>query len=433
MTSPTGAAFCAAWRRCAPWLEAALDDAYALDDVLKGVLAGDFHFWPGQRSAAVGEVVEHPRRRDYHVFLAGGDLSELLSMERSAAAFARALGCDRITIHGRKGWARVFPEYRPVYLALAKELSMSSRSTTKQKSTQTLNPWAQHQYETLSQGILNIANRPVNPYTGQLSAGADPLQQHAQSLAQQNVGVGRDTVNAAIAAAQAAGGYSPMQVQGGSLAGMDLDGYYNPYVDEVAGGFLEGLDRSRAMAINNQAGELTRQGAFGGSRHGVADGLTNEAYARQASDGLNNIYSTAFQNAQAQAQADLARGLQAQMANQSAGLQNAQLGLSAAGMLGQFGQQQHQMGQADATLLNQFGTQNQAYSQHALDAAYQEFLRQQQHQMQQAALMQGVLSATPWPMNQTNRTSQSSFNPLDWANFAVDLGAKFLPLPKPGG
>lgn len=413
----------AEWRRCAHWLEPALDGSHSLRDVWTGVATGEFHFWPGRRSAAVGELVEHPRRRDYHVWLAGGDLRELIEMERSASAFAHALGCDRITLHGRKGWARALKDYRPAWLALSKDLSMSSKSTSRTRNTQTLNPWAQHQYETLSQGILGIANRPVTPYDGQLSAGADPMQQQAWTMVQNNLGAGQDTLASAIDAARNAGGYAPVNVQAGSLPGTNLDAYTNPWMDEVAHDYLSGLDRSRAMAINSQAGDLTRHGAWGGSRHGVADSLTNKFYARQASEGLNNIYSTGFQNAQAQAQADLNRQMQAAMANQSAGLQNAQLGLSAANMLGQFGQQQQQMGHADATLLNQFGAQNQGYSQQALDAAYQEWLRQQNYPLQQAALMQGVLNATPWPMNSTQKQTQSSFDPLSW----IQLGASFVP------
>lgn len=419
------------WRRCAPWLARALDGSHTLDDVWAGVQRGEFHLWPGSRSAAVGELVEHPRRRDYHVWLAGGDLAELKTMERSASAFARALGCDRITLHGRKGWARALTDYRPVYLALAKDLKMSSKSKTRTHSTESLSPWAQHQYDNLSHGILDIAQQPVTPYDGDLSVGPDPLQQSAQALAQANIGRGGDAVAAALRAAQAAGGYLPVNVAAGAVGGMDLSGYLNPYLANVADGFLDGLERSRAMAINNQASEFTRQGAWGGSREGVADSLTNEAYARQAREGLDNIYSAGFQNAQAQAQADLNRQLQAAMANQSAGLQNAQLGLSAANLMGDLGQQQQQMGQADATLLNQFGAQNQAYAQHALDAAYQEFLRQQQYPLQQAALMQGVLGATPWPMHRTGVESSSSFDPLGWARL---IGA-FLPqMPgAPGG
>ena len=417
------------WRRCEPWLEAALDGSYTLGDVWAGVVSGEFHFWPGRRSAAVGELVQHPRRRDYHVWLAGGDIRELIIMEQSASAFARVLGCDRITLHGRKGWARALKDYRPAWLALSKDLKMSSKSTSRTRNTQTLNPWAQHQYENLSQGILGIANQPMTPYGGELSAGADPLQQQAWSMAQNNLGLGRDTLNAAIRAAHNAGGYAPMNVQAGTLPGTDLDEYMNPWLDGVAGDYLSGLDRSRAMAINSQAGDLTRQGAWGGSRHGVADSLTNEAYARQASEGLSNLYSAGFQNAQAQAQADLNRQMQAAMTNQAAGLQNAQLGLSAANMLGQFGHQQQQMGAADATLLNQFGAQNQTYSQHALDAAYQEWVRQQQYPFQQAALMQGVLNATPWPMNSTQKHTETSLNPLAWAQFI----ASNIPMPIPGG
>lgn len=417
----------AEWRRCASWLVPALDGSHSFDDVWRGVLAGEFHFWPGERSAAVCEVVEHPRRRDYHVWLAGGDIRELTKMERSASAFARAIGCDRITLQGRKGWARALKDYRPAPLALSKDLSMSAKSTTKTKNTQTLAPWSQQHYGDLSQGILGIANQPMTPYGGQLGAGPDALQQQAQALAQANMGLGQGTVNAAIAAARNAGGYSPMNVQAGSLAGHDLSAYLNPYLDSVAGDFLSGLDRSRAMAVNNQAGDLTKQGAWGGSRHGVADSLTNEAYARQASEGLNNIYSTGFQNAQAKAQTDFARQLQASMANQSAGLQNAQLGLSAANLMGDLGLQQQQMAAADANLLNQFGTQNQAYSQQAHDAAYQEFLRQQQYAFQQAGLMQGVLNATPMLTNSTGRTQTSQSDPLAAISAGVQFASAFAP------
>jgi hypothetical protein len=414
------------WRRCAPWLARALDGSHALGDVLGAVLRGEVEFWPGERSAAVGEVVEHPRRRDYHVWLAGGDLAELTDMERSASAFARALGCDRITIHGRRGWARALKDYRPVYLALAKDLKMSSKSTQKTKSTQSLTPWAQQQYDDLSNAILGVARQPLTPYDGPLAAGPDPLQAQAQAMAQANQGLGRETVDDAIGAARAAGGYSPMAVQAGSLADADLSAYMNPYLDAVAGDLLSGLDRGRRMAINTQAGDFTRQGAWGGSREGVADSLTNEAYARQASEGLNSLYSTGFQNAQAQAQSDLDRQLQAASANQAAGLQNAQLGLASANLLGGLGQQQQQMAGADATLLNGLGAQNQAYAQQGLDAAYQEFLRQQAYPMQQAALYQGLLGATPMPTTTVGRQTTSQSNPMQTLQSAVQIGSMLL-------
>lgn len=61
-------------------------------------------------------VVRHPGRLEYHGYLAGGNLKELRAMEPSITAYARALGCDRIVIHGRRGWLRVFTDYRPAGL-----------------------------------------------------------------------------------------------------------------------------------------------------------------------------------------------------------------------------------------------------------------------------------------------------------------------------
>lgn len=82
-------------------------DKLPMDRVLSALERHDAHLWPGERSAAVCEPV-----KAYHVWLAGGDLRELLSMERAASEWATAQGFDRMTIRGRPGWARVLPGYQ---------------------------------------------------------------------------------------------------------------------------------------------------------------------------------------------------------------------------------------------------------------------------------------------------------------------------------
>lgn len=67
---------------------------------------GSVHLWHGPNCAAVGEPL-----KDYHVWLAGGDLEELLELERRASAWAKAEGYGRMTIIGRRGWERVLPDY----------------------------------------------------------------------------------------------------------------------------------------------------------------------------------------------------------------------------------------------------------------------------------------------------------------------------------
>lgn len=64
--------------------------------------------WPGRESAALTEFVGS----DLHVRAAGGKLIELQEMLKAAENVARMAGCRRVTMTGRRGWARVLPGYR---------------------------------------------------------------------------------------------------------------------------------------------------------------------------------------------------------------------------------------------------------------------------------------------------------------------------------
>ena len=81
--------------------------------------------------------------------------------------------------------------------------------------------------------------------------------------------------------------YSPQQVTGvnyvpAQLSQQNLAPYMNPYTQEVIDRSLADLERARLSATNNLGFSASQAGAFGGSRHGVAEGLTNEGYATQA-------------------------------------------------------------------------------------------------------------------------------------------------------
>lgn len=98
------------WERCAPWLQAALDQAsgdYTLADVLDLVRKGEAQFWAGEQSAIVSQVDDHPRNRVLTLWLGGGDLRELSNhLIPKAEAYGREVGCTRSRIIGRQGWAR---------------------------------------------------------------------------------------------------------------------------------------------------------------------------------------------------------------------------------------------------------------------------------------------------------------------------------------
>lgn len=114
------------WRRCGPWLAAALEHArgsHTLDDVRAMVETGQARFWAGGRAAMVTEIHDYPRLRALHFWLAGGDLAELRDVLRPMAEnWAKARGCTRATIAGRRGWARALG-YQEIATLCAKELS----------------------------------------------------------------------------------------------------------------------------------------------------------------------------------------------------------------------------------------------------------------------------------------------------------------------
>lgn len=93
-------------------LEAALEycgGTHTLVDVIEQVYAGHMQFWPGERSAIVTQIVEHPRKRVLAFFLAGGDGAELREMRGRIERWALTEhGCTCATLTGRRGWARSF-------------------------------------------------------------------------------------------------------------------------------------------------------------------------------------------------------------------------------------------------------------------------------------------------------------------------------------
>jgi hypothetical protein len=80
---------------------------HEFDDVIAGCLDGRYQAWEGERSLVVTEIVEYPRLKAVHAWLAAGDLDEIFGpiMQR-VEAFGRANGCVRLTGNGRHGWTR---------------------------------------------------------------------------------------------------------------------------------------------------------------------------------------------------------------------------------------------------------------------------------------------------------------------------------------
>lgn len=114
--------------RCRPWIEDALGysgGTHTFEDVVQGVISGRMQLWPAPRGCAVTEVVIYPKKSVLHVFLAGGEMDQIIDMIDSAVAWGKTQGCSAMTIAGRHGWQRVLGRYgyKPVMTVLEKEFA----------------------------------------------------------------------------------------------------------------------------------------------------------------------------------------------------------------------------------------------------------------------------------------------------------------------
>jgi len=164
--------------------------------------------------------------------------------------------------------------------------------------------------------------------------------------------------------------------------------FMNPYTQSVTNQTMQDMERQRQMQMNTLGAQASAAGAFGGSRHGVAEALTNEAFARQGANAFSNLNMQGYNNALGAAQ------------NQ----QTMQLG--AAGQLGGLAGQTFGMANTIADRQLAQGSMEQMLQQNLIDAAKAQYAGFTGAPTQALQLPLAALGAAPVPQSQT-----SSYNP----------------------
>jgi hypothetical protein len=188
--------------------------------------------------------------------------------------------------------------------------------------------------------------------------------------------------------------------------------YMNPYIQNALAPQLALMNQQEQIQQNQNAAQAVGQGAFGGSRQAVQQGLTqqNNALAQQQAIGqaYNQAYNTANQNMQTAAQLGMQgagiglQGVQAQLAGNAQGLQGvgaAQQGYAGASQAGSnlanIGAAQLAAQQGILGLQNQYGGQQQAQQQAILNNAVQQYGTMQQYPMAQLGQLESLYTGAP--------------------------------------
>lgn len=175
------------------------------------------------------------------------------------------------------------------------------------------------------------------------------------------------------------GAAQAMQVAGGTLGNIAQGGMY-PATQDFIQRTQDNMMRQQQMQQNMLDAQATQAGAFGGSRHGVANAMLADDYSRRMGD------MAAQQNLQAQQQA-----------------------MRAATGLAGVGGQAFGMGQNIAAMTSAQGAFQRQLEQQLADAARGQSTAQAAFPLQGLGAMTSVLGSIPY--NQTATTS-SPFNPM---------------------
>lgn len=272
--------------------------------------------------------------------------------------------------------------------------------------------------------------KPYQPYSANPSdyvAGFSPLQQQAfdaianMKVAQQlgqATGYANQATQGGMGTAAPAMGYGAMGAGLGQTAAgagaryaqqatnpADVQAYMNPYLQASLAPQLQLVNQQFGIQNAANQGQATQQGAFGGGRQAIMQGLNQQNRALATNQLVSQGYNQAFNQAQQAQQfgANLGlQGLQAGMQGVGLGLQGVQgaqnaynLGLQGSGLLTNIGQAQHAQEMAIANAQLMAGGLQQQQQQNITNQAIQNYATAQQYPQQQLAFMNSMLRGLP--------------------------------------
>ncbi len=325
-------------------------------------------------------------------------------------------------------------------------------------------------------GTANTANQYGNLGAGYGQSGAQIGTQGGLGYGQMGAGYGQQAAGQAgnaigigqmgVQAGQAGAGYGAMGAQQGASYGQNaqnaqaVQGYMNPYLQATLAPAMQLQNQQFGMINAQNQGQATQQGAFGGGRQAVTQGLNQQnqmlAQNQLTSNAYNQAYNVANQNMQQAANLGMQgaglgiqgqnaaitgantglagmnaanalyntgiagantglQGVNTALAGTAQGMKGAEVGLQGvnaaqagytgagnqATNLGNLGTQQQaaQLGIYNAQ--NALGKEQQGNQQAVINQAIQNYANTQNYPMQQAYNLEGLYTGAPTAQTQT--------------------------------
>ena len=232
-------------------------------------------------------------------------------------------------------------------------------------------------------------------------AGLGQGEQAARNIASANVGSTGGILDTAIGGVNNAMGYD----------GTDVSRWYNPYEQDVVNATGAYYDQNLQQNISQNNARATQSGAFGGSRHGVADAELMRTSGMDKSKMMADLRYKGYGDAR------------------NAGFQNQQAQYQGAGLLAGLAGEKQANWQRDADYMSKLGATDREIEQAKLLASRAEFDRQAKDEydklMMDLQTRQGLLAGTPMLTNTSSTGSASGTSKGSTTNFGFSTG--FIP------
>ena len=311
---------------------------------------------------------------------------------------------------------------------------MAGGTTTEKTQSQSVNQipaWVTNAGEQNYGFAQDVASRPLQQYQGQMVAGISPQTQQAWNLAASSGNVGQDQYGGSQAGFLNSLGQTPMSVSAGQLSNTDLSPYIIPILSPSSTRLYRFTNNNLAnnrLATRNQANAAN---AFGGSRMGVQQGVTQAQGAQGMAQMAQQLNAANFGQAQAAAQQDISGRLTAQGMNQKAQQDKINSDILASQGLANLGDSQSRTNAANFTMLTQAGASQAQQAQNIINSMIAKFGEAKNYPNQQLATLLSALGMTPHDTATTGSETKETTTPPNWGALALggleDLSGFFKP------
>ena len=315
--------------------------------------------------------------------------------------------------------------------------SSTTNQTTQSQSINEIPQWVQNAGQQNYALAQQVASQPLTQYQGQMVAGVSPQMQQAFDLAGNSGNVGQAAQTGAQAALLSGANYTPQNVTSQQLSSTNLDPYLNPYTQDVINKTLPIMQQGLALQQNQQQNQANAANAFGGSRMGVQQGVTQAQGALNEGQMAAQLNQANYAQAQQGALADIANQLKAAQGNQAAGLTANQQQIAAGMGLGTLGSQQMQNNIANYGMLTSAGGLEEQQQQNQINSQIAKFQQAWTYPQQQLGIMESSLGMVPYNTgtsgSSASTTEQTQSNPMQAAMGGMGLLGSIFSAPVTGG